>query len=312
MSTPRWAPDVAIDATVATRTICTQFPELADLEVRLLGSGWDNAVFVVGDAWVFRFVHRATALDGAVHERAVLGALPPDLPLAVPRPTFIGHPTPAVPWPFWGGPLIRGTEIADAGLPDEGRTALGSAVGAFLRRLHRPENVPLGIDASRRAGAQLWTDPWQRTDPSVIAPRARQTVDRLVAAGAMAPDDAVAAVLTEGARLGPATGEPVLSHGDLHVRHVLVDADGAPTGVIDWGDVCLADPAVDLMFGYLALTGRAREAFQDAYGPVTTEQELRARVLAVHIGAALAEQAITDAMTTVAAEALQGLARAAG
>lgn len=312
MNAPRWSPDVTIDTGLATRTIRTQFPELADLEVRPLGTGWDNAVFVVGDVWAFRFVHRATALDGAFHERAVLAALPSDLPLAVPRPTFLGHPTAEVPWPFWGGPFIPGTELADAGLPDDRRTALGATVGAFLRRLHRPENVPLGIDASRRAGARLWTDPWQRTDPSVIAPRARRTVDRLVAVGAMAADDDVAAVLTEGGRLGPATGEPVLSHGDLHVRHVLVDADGSPTGVIDWGDVCLADPAADLMFGYLALAGRARDAFREAYGPVSAEQELRARVLAVHVGAALAEQATTDAMTAIAAEVIRGLARAAG
>ena len=312
MSAPRWSPDVTIDTALATRTIRAQFPELAAAQVRPLGAGWDNAVFVVGGVWAFRFVHRATALDGAVHERAVLGALPADLPLAVPRPRFIGHPTAEVPWPFWGGPLIPGTGLAEAGLPDDRRTALGSAVGAFLRRLHRPENVPLGTDASRRAGTRLWTDPWQRTDPSVIAPRARATVDRLTTAGALAPDDDVTAVLTEGARLGPATGEPVLSHGDLHGRHVLVDADGSATGVIDWGDVCLADPSADLMFGYLALAGRAREAFQDAYGPVSAERELRARVLAVHVGAALAEQAVSDGMTAVATEAIRGLSRAAG
>jgi aminoglycoside phosphotransferase (APT) family kinase protein len=38
----------------------------------------------------------------------------------------------------------------------------------------------------------------------------------------------------------------VLCHGDLHVRHLLVDGDGSAAGVIDWGDLCLADAAVDL------------------------------------------------------------------
>jgi aminoglycoside phosphotransferase (APT) family kinase protein len=37
-----------------------------------------------------------------------------------------------------------------------------------------------------------------------------------------------------------------LAHGDLHVRHLLVDEAGALAGVIDWGEVCRGHPASEL------------------------------------------------------------------
>ena len=61
-------------------------------------------------------------------------------------------------------------------------------------------------------------------------------------------------LLDQAARLDAPSGASALAHGDLHVRHVLVDAAGGATGVMDWGDVCLADPAVDVSLGYAAFT----------------------------------------------------------
>jgi aminoglycoside phosphotransferase (APT) family kinase protein len=40
---------------------------------------------------------------------------------------------------------------------------------------------------------------------------------------------------------------PVFSHNDLGIEHVLVDpATGAVTGIIDWSDAALTDPAYDV------------------------------------------------------------------
>ncbi|WP_198170984.1 phosphotransferase family protein [Actinoplanes awajinensis] len=45
----------------------------------------------------------------------------------------------------------------------------------------------------------------------------------------------------------PADGDTlVFSHNDLGIEHVLVDAAGEVTGVIDWSDAALVDPACDL------------------------------------------------------------------
>jgi aminoglycoside phosphotransferase (APT) family kinase protein len=41
-------------------------------------------------------------------------------------------------------------------------------------------------------------------------------------------------------------GHLVFCHDDLGAEHVLVDADGTVTGVIDWSDAVVGDPAGDL------------------------------------------------------------------
>jgi aminoglycoside phosphotransferase (APT) family kinase protein len=42
----------------------------------------------------------------------------------------------------------------------------------------------------------------------------------------------------------PPSADRTLIHGDLGAEHVFVDA-GRITGVIDWGDAAIGDPAVD-------------------------------------------------------------------
>jgi len=146
-------------------------------------------------------------------------------------------------------------------------------------------------------------------------PRARlpQTLDRLhrlAADGVWSPDPVVEALLRRAGGLGAPTGAPVLVHGDLHVRHELVGDDGRGTGVIDWGDVCRGDPAVDLGIAYAAFAGAARAALLEAYGGVDADRELRSRALAVRLSVLLAGYAAADDRPALLAEALAGLRRA--
>jgi aminoglycoside phosphotransferase (APT) family kinase protein len=155
----------------------------------------------------------------------------------------------------------------------------------------------------------------RRGQPAVRGPLARETLDRLASRGGWetgsAVDRAVDDLLAAAAPLGEPTGVPVLVHGDFHLRHLLVAADGTATGVIDWGDACLADPAVDLSMAYGGFAGPARTALLSAYGGVVDEErELRARVLAVGLCAALADYADDVGMPALLAESLAGIARA--
>ncbi len=61
------------------------------------------------------------------------------------------------------------------------------------------------------------------------------------------------------------------------------------SGVIDWGDMCRSDPAIDLMLVWILLLPAGLEPrFVEAYGPIDDEQALRARVLALFLGLTLA------------------------
>ena len=103
----------------------------------------------------------------------------------------------------------------------------------------------------------------------------------------------------------------VVCHGDLHFRHLLV-RDGALAGVIDWGDLCRGDPAVDLMAYWMALPGFARPDFLRAYGhPLREDQLLRARVWALVCCSGLLEYARDVGDERLARAAAGSLERAA-
>lgn len=91
---------------------------------------------------------------------------------------------------------------------------------------------------------------------------------------------------------------------------MLVDEQGAAAGVIDWGDLCQADPAIDLPLLWSALPADARDEFLAIYGPVSGAQLLRARVLAVFLCATLAVYAHHERIRSLEREAIAGLVRA--
>ena len=61
--------------------------------------------------------------------------------------------------------------------------------------------------------------------------------------------------------------------------------------MIDWGDVALGDPALDLSIAFSYLPPGARDRFRDAYGPIDDMTWDRARFRALHYGAALVDSA---------------------
>jgi aminoglycoside phosphotransferase (APT) family kinase protein len=303
--TSQWAVEVDVTPELAADLIRDQFPGVTAAQVTVLATGWDNIAFVVDGQWLFRFPRRQIAVPGVMREIAILPKLAPRLPLPVPDPQFAGQPSAHYPWPFFGARLLPGTELADAGLTETQRAPAAMAVGDFLRVLHAPDLVPL------TDGAGLPEDPMRRASPPVRAVRAREILDRLIAAGIVPPGGDAALLLDRASDAPHPAGPLVISHGDLHIRHLLVDAGGDAAGVIDWGDLCLADPAVDLSFAYFGFAGPQRAALLAAYArPVTAERELAARTLAISLAASLAEYAADDNRPVLLQESLAGLTRA--
>jgi aminoglycoside phosphotransferase (APT) family kinase protein len=117
-------------------------------------------------------------------------------------------------------------------------------------------------------------------------------------------------VLADSLQLRPAEGR-VIAHGDLHFRHLLLDDGGAAAGVIDWDDICIADPCIDLMLVWCLLPPSGRAAFLDEYGPATDDQLLRARVIALSVCAAIAAYAASEGHRVLLEEAVASLDRTA-
>jgi aminoglycoside phosphotransferase (APT) family kinase protein len=291
-----WAPEVVVDEALV-RSLLGQFPELEGAPLRKLDEGWDNSVWVVDERFAFRIPHRAISIPGLERELAALPALAPLLPLPVPRPVFVGRPDRDYPWPFFGAGLIHGVEAGTAEVGDEERIAIGLELAGFLRALHAVElDVPLPHDPNRRE------DMGRRVE------LAREALAQLEQLGVWQAPPLVEPLLEESLGLPPPEA-PVVAHGDLHFRHLLV-LDGRASGVIDWGDVCLADPAIDLPLLWAFVPPAGRAAFLEAYGPVNEAQLLRARVLAIQLCATLAHYGRVEGQAAVERAGVDGLRRA--
>ena len=179
-----------------------------DLPVQPLGAGLDHRVYAVGDTLVARFG------EGAGTEAALLTAIAPRLPLPVPVPIAVEAGcliAPRVP----GSPLLA--------LPRSARRGFAPALLAFAAVLHAL-HADVAVDDTP---LEAWLD---------------EAAETLAAVREELP--APAAVERALARPVAPPAEPTLIHGDLGAEHVFVEG-GHITGVIDWGDAAIGDPALD-------------------------------------------------------------------
>lgn len=277
-----------VDEARARRLIREQFPELPADDVMLVSEGWDYVVHRVDAEWAFRFPRREVVVPGTEREIAVLPLL--DVPLAIPRPEFVGEPSRGYPWPFYGARYIPGAEAT--GLDEDARARLARPLARFLRALHA-HVVDLPVDLQRRA------------DMPYRVPRTRHALTAIVDLWRAPPH--VEEVLREAEALPPSAPTAVV-HGDLHFRQLLVH-EGELSGVVDWVDVCRADPGVDLVLYWSFLPPSGREVFRDEYGPVAGHSLLRGRVLALFLNAILARYGRDEGVIAVEAEAVASLER---
>lgn len=107
MSEP-WSPEQVISEQKAVILIGRQFPELKPVNVKTLGEGFDNSVFLVNDQFVFRFPRREIAANLIQTENRILPVITPRMPIPVPNPEYQGIPEDDYPWPFSGYKALPG------------------------------------------------------------------------------------------------------------------------------------------------------------------------------------------------------------
>ena len=278
-----WRPEIIVDQALAARLIHGQFPELERVE--RLGEGWDYTAFRVDQDFVFRFPRREVVLPGMEREIATLPRL--QLPVAIPKPLFAGEPKLGYPWRFYGARYIPGSEPLE--VTDDVRRRVSLDLARTLRVLHAHNAADLPEDANRRADMTRRV-PWAREALAELEVDAEH-------------------ILAPAEKLGPRPDAGVLCHGDLHIRQLLVG--DALNGIIDWVDVCRADPGIDLSLLWSFVPRDMFDTFLSEYGPVTEESLLLARVLALGLNATLANYARDVGNAALARAALEGVRRAA-
>lgn len=246
------------DARGAVRALVARhLPALADAPVAALGEGTDHRVLRVGDDLLVRLA-KAPDADALAREARLLARVAAASPLPVPAPVFADPAAGALAYRRLGGvPLLS--------LPADVRAALAPAVLRDLARLldalgRLPPAEMAALVAPDVRPANAWLDEARETYAAVrraVPPGERRAVEAFL--DAPAPDLSRAPIR--------------FAHNDLGIEHVLVDAAfGRVTGVLDWSDAALADPAVDV--------GRlARDLGAAALDALAGDAETRARAV---------------------------------
>ena len=259
-----WTPDIPIDDEIAQRLISSKFPELGSIELQFIGAGWDNHAYLVNRSLVFRIPHRKLGADLMANECVVLDRLNRhSLPLLIPDPQYVTPPASDFPYPIAGYPLIEGKTADSVLWRDSERAKSAKRLGAFLKALHRVDvDVPFALgDELKRADLPF---------------RFAKLEERLKSA-----PPGFAALLDKLSKTSLHTVAHVWVHGDLYARHLVVDASSMICGVIDWGDVHVGDPALDIAIAWMFLPPNSWGAFLDAYGGVDEDTWSRARFRAM-------------------------------
>jgi aminoglycoside phosphotransferase (APT) family kinase protein len=163
-------------------------------------------------------------------EARLLATLAPHLPIAIPAPRFADA----------GGGVLAYERLP--GRPLLGRPApagVGGRLGRFLRELHAVEPATVAdLVATEDPDPRAWLD-----DLS-------------------GPSDLVEIVQTSPP---PPAPERVVAHADLGAEHIL-ELDGTLTGIIDWSDAAVTDPALDFARVYRDFGLHVLEDAIAAYG----------------------------------------------
>lgn len=229
----------------------------------LCDAGWDNVMWRLGDDLAVRLPRRKIAAPLIETELRWLPELANHLPLPVPVPLRRGRPSGGYPWYWSVVPWIEGCPGDREPISDVEESA--QRLGAFLRAMHTP------------APADAPHNPY-RSGP--VVSRAATFEERLEKLCRHVKEPTIRAIWDEAVASPHHAGPPTWLHGDLHPANTLV-RDGAVVAVIDFGDLCAGDPAVDVGAAWMSLRDDGMEGFWASYGEPEPDLVRRARGWAV-------------------------------
>jgi aminoglycoside phosphotransferase (APT) family kinase protein len=240
----------AITHRAAQALIATQMPDLAELPLTRIGrSGTDNVLFRLGPDLIARFPRVPHAETQIGRIARWLPGLAAALPLAVPLMLRQGVPQGAYPFAWTITPYLPGRPALPLRAADQ--SAAATALATSLRAL---QAQPIPPDAPRRIHSD-------RLDHRLSA------LEAFLPALATHTDPRRLNDLTRRLRaLPPPPEPPVWSHGDLHPLNLLARR-GRLTALIDWGDLGVGDPALDLLPAFTLFDRPARDRFLAEMAP---------------------------------------------
>ena len=220
-------------------------------------SGHDEHAGSSTPGWIFRFPRNGVVAENLQKEQAVLPVVGPRVGFAVPRFEYVGT------WcgqPYAGYRRTPGRPLSDR--PFTGRRLVDEAARSIASVLSSLHGIPTSLVAEACA-VEPTVDAWRQRYLALrdevrdnVMPQLESTIAAAVGRGfnrfleeELATLDAVALV-----------------HCDLGCEHILICDDGANvTGLIDFEDVTIGDPAIDFVGIYVTYGMEVVERVRDGY-----------------------------------------------
>ncbi|MDQ8039199.1 MAG: phosphotransferase [Cellulomonas sp.] len=270
----KWQADIDVQAEHVKQCLLEQFPRLLPLNnIRLIGEGWDNRVFLVNENVIFRFPRRKIAVELFEHENRVLPQLQSHFSLQIPNPIYQGKPSEYYPYPFQGYTRLQGT--SGENLSQENRLASLKALSLFLKQLHaitKKQALHLGAESQV----------FDKTQVQQAITTFKERVNQLISLDCYDINSNEINNEVEKIQTIELSNSLSLVHGDLHFKHLLFN-HGKLTSVIDWGDLGINHPVVDLSIIWGFYSSEYHSIFHEIYGFVDQKIWNYARFLALYV-----------------------------
>ena len=237
---------------LAAALVAEQFPQWADLPVRLVEpGGHDNRTFRLGDELTVRLPTDEGYIPGELKEHVWLERLAPVVPLPIPEVRGAGAPSAQFARPWSIRRWIPGETAALERIDDP--VSFACDLAAFLVALRAADTT--GAPA---AGAQSFL---RGTHPRAYDDDVRRSIAHL----ADELDVPRIEAAWDRALDSTWTAEPVWFHGDVAPGNLIVDG-GRLAAVIDFGTSGVGDPACDAVIAWTLLPDPAMDAYRHAIG----------------------------------------------
>lgn len=255
-----WNPTIQIDIKLASALIHSQFG-LDIFNIITFGEGWDNIAYLVNHHLVFRFPRREIAVSCMENEILILPYLLKQISFPFSCPAYIGQPSERYPYVFTGYPIIPGKMLADFNPQKINNIYTARVLAQWLRELH---SIPV-LDEHRTAlqGEQSW-----RLD---ITNRISRCTESLNQYSIYYEKSGFNLIELQDIVYGLERFEfdhinkISYLHGDLYYKHIIADDNLKLTGLIDWGDVHIGSPGIDLSAAIILFEVDVLNAFWEVY-----------------------------------------------
>lgn len=204
---------------------------------RAINDGVANFVIEVNNDWIFRFSRRELTRRQMVVENKFLPKFEATCPILIPHIEYSGED-------FMGYKKIPGTPLKSdilTKLPGETQNKVARDLGSFLSTLHTFSFDHPDLKEFPYGGEDFWNEIWSVVSPLLSKRTATNTKDYFEEAFL---------------KMHRKPSKKVLTHSDLGTSNILFNNETQTLGVIDFGDLCIHDPARDFN-GLLRNHGRA-------------------------------------------------------